>query len=152
MMFRTAQVLVLLAAIYLMISGYAKLTDTPTFEAALIRHDLVPASFVPLLGLLFPLVEVIASSLAVWWITSPRRLSRAGLGLAVIFAILGVYSVLMWWRPASEPVPCGCGFTRAPIDNWHLPTGQNLGTALVLLGVGTMVTVKVAPDTVPTAP
>ncbi|GEM_PF-5898686 len=134
-MIRLTQIVVIIASTVLLLSGYAKVIDTPAFAESLSRHGLIPSAWVAVLGDLFPLAEVSTGTIALWWTMVPHRLHRAGMCLGAMYGVLGAYAAAMWWHPSASPAPCGCGFTRVPVENWLIPAGQSLGVALVTFGL-----------------
>lgn len=119
-------VLVFLGILFLT-SGAAKLSDQSRFNATVNAYRILPASLVRPVGLLLPVVEVIAAFAC---------LAALGLASVVVVSLLAVFSTAIVWNLARgrRDIDCGClgGFTGERLS-WLLIVRNALLALIVLV-------------------
>lgn len=122
-----------LAALFLL-SGFAKIADTSGFVATVQAHGVVSASVANLVGIALPWLEVLVGVVALWSAANGSGHHRSILSATLLFGAFSAYAWFLVVTPPTKPAGCGCGFSRALVEDWSWIAWRNTA-ATVLLGV-----------------
>lgn len=126
---------IVFAACWVMLAGFAKAQDVHAFQEVLVKQGLLPLGMARGVSVLFPWLEIAIAGVSLWWAAMPETLSRAAGALAGVFGCFAVYITALWLRPPAEPVGCGCGFSNTPVQSWGVHAGVVWGAGIVLAGL-----------------
>lgn len=118
---RWALLCVLLACgVWLVVAAAAKMGEPEMFALTIASQGLLGPGFVGFAARAVPIVELLVGGAAVVVVFSGSRVAGvvAGMVLSVLFLVFAGYALLLHFSPPPEPVGCGCGFWRAPVENW----------------------------------
>lgn len=122
-----------LAALF-MLTGFAKIADSQGFVTTVQTHGVLSTWTASLVAPAIAWIEVIVALGALWGAANGQGL-RAWIGAAAL--LFGAFSVYAWFlvvAPPAKPVGCGCGFSKAPVEDWSWVAWRNTG-GTVLLGL-----------------
>jgi hypothetical protein len=128
-----AWICAVIAALWLLLSAVAKLQNPGEFIETMILHDIVPRRFQPFCGYLVIGLEFSIAVIGLFH-AACSRLREALCAVVVFYAMLTIYSGLLWYNPPKVPVSCGCGVSRAAVESWGFIFGRNL-TLTIALGM-----------------
>ena len=125
------------AAVWLLLSGLAKISDPSPWEQALHDQQLISGSLLGVVAAGVPWLEAILAVAVVWWLTN-QRLQIGLVVLALWFTCLAAYAVGLIVVPPPKPAGCGCGLSQSLHVDWRPLAFQNAGvaTTLTLLSIG----------------
>lgn len=127
----------IVAAVALLILGLIKFTDHDTLLLAVLGHELFKSRVAAAVSWIVPAIEMILGAGSILALTTSVRSSAVlAVMVATFFAMMTVYTAVLWIRPPSVPVSCGCLPNAPPVESWMRPTIRN--------GVLTSITAMVA--------
>ncbi|MCW5775422.1 MAG: hypothetical protein KIS87_03110 [Phycisphaeraceae bacterium] len=128
---RLAVAVLLAQAALFLYTGFVKLRSPDEFTAILSSHGLVPDTLTPPAAWAVIGVEVGGATAALLWLMAGRTPARAAMVLAALFALFGVYALLLCLRPPPVPTPCGCGvLASSNVEDWTWIAARNLAFAV----------------------
>lgn len=111
--------------IMLVVAACGTFVDFGGFVSAVRAHGLVPGTAPAWAFGDMPAVEPALGVAAVWVVGCGRRLTVPCLVAAGLFGAMAVYALLLVIRPRAKPVPCGCGLSPRPIEDWRMVAVRN---------------------------
>lgn len=100
--------LLLLAAVWLLLSGWSKAMDIGQFCDVLAAHGLVPHWLVGASAIAVPYFEILVAAVSLWIRMTRKSFCVPWLLCASGFFALGAYALALWWWPPAVPASCGC--------------------------------------------
>ncbi len=132
---RFAVAVLLAQAALFLYTGFVKLRSPEEFAAILSAHGLVPYTLTLPAAVIG--VELTAAAAALLWLMAGRTPARAAMVLAALFALFGVYALLLTLRPPPVPTPCGCGvLASSNVEDWTWIAARNLAFAVFTAFLG----------------
>jgi hypothetical protein len=122
-----------LAALF-MLSGFAKVADSQGFITTVQAHGVVSAPTATFVASSLPWIEVLVGVGALWSAANGYGLRRSIFAAALLFGIFSAYAWFLVASPPTKPAGCGCGFSKAPVEDWSWIAWRNTAST-VLLGV-----------------
>lgn len=121
----------------LVAAGLAKFAHLDAFRAVLIEHGLLTGATVHIATIGFPTAEcLVGLHLVFSGLGSERRCAAALLLGGVLFLGTSAYAIGLSIDPPPKPVPCGCGFSIGPVNDWRPIAIRNGVFAALLPGIG----------------
>ncbi len=120
-----------LCAIWLMLAGLLKWFDLADFQAALEMQRVFVGQTLAAAAKVIPPAQLLIGTLALYWVSTHRLKLSASL-LAGMFLMMSMYLFWIQWHPPLTPTSCGCGFSRAIVENWGM---LGLENAVIALGL-----------------
>lgn len=114
----------LVGAAAIMLLGLLKLQSLGEFAGLIDTHGLISRPWAASVATATAWSELIIGAAAVVLLLSDRRPAAAWL-LAAFLATLTAYTLLVAADPPASPVGCGCGWSKAPVENWWAVVGRN---------------------------
>lgn len=124
--------LLLLAAVWLLLSGWSKAMDVEQFGDVLAAHGLVPHWLVGASAIAVPYFEILVAAVSLWIRMTRKSSCVPWLLCASGFFALGAYALALWWWPPAVPASCGCLGVTAPVEHWGPVAARNVGIAILL--------------------
>ena len=103
----------------------AKLSDVPAFRGIVRAHGFVPESLLSTVAAAVPAMELVIGLTCIGAVASRSDRRWPLLLVAALFAGMTAYAVVLAVRPPASPVPCGCGLSTHPVENWWLVAVRN---------------------------
>jgi len=127
------------AALWVIVSGAVKLADHSVFHDTLLSHARWSEAAVTALSWGVPVVELATGGGVLLLLSSGRYESAAGV-LGALFLTLALYAMWMHEYPPEHPVRCGCGLSGAVVQSWLHIAARN---GLIALGLTATALVRV---------
>lgn len=131
-----ARLLLTAAALLLLYTGLAKVSDTAAFRSTIEAHGFLPAWSLATVAWALPLAEIALGVGGIGAIAFGRGAALACAAIAVLFVAFAAYAGAMIAAPPAEPVGCGCGLRAGPISDWRPLLVQNGGSTAAMAAAG----------------
>lgn len=123
-----------IAACVLLFAGFSKIQTWSDFIRDVQNHGVVPSTLVQPLGVAFISIELLTGLAALCLALRQHRTGAAPcLLLAVFFAGLTSYCLVLCMHPPAIRSGCGCGFSRTLVQDWTPLAIRNAAAASAFL-------------------
>lgn len=111
---------------WLVLVALHKLQSPHAFAQTLADHGAIPGDLTTPAAWLVMLAELLAGVLALLLGIVSERWRAAALVLAPILLVFTLYAAYLTKHPPTHPSPCGCGLSRAVVEDWSPVLWRNL--------------------------
>lgn len=117
-----------------MYTAFAKMFNAGSFSDAVAAHGVLAPALVESATHVVPAIELACGLFAlVAVVQATRALGAAALLLGGLFAVLGLYALVVSSNPPAIPASCGCGLGNRPVTDWTSLGVRNGATAALLM-------------------
>lgn len=113
-----ADVCILVFALYVALAAFRKLANQEEFAAILLLHGAIPQAWIGPASWGVPVIELVIGTFALASLPLRTGPMWAGTALGVLFLTFAAYALKMHHQPPPMPVGCGCGLSRAAVEDW----------------------------------